>query len=61
VGSRRWDRRSTYGNVRHWTAAATWGPRPLAVPDKLYGSNIGSSYQQQGLALSKQFKRVAEG
>lgn len=29
----------------------------LAVPDKLYGRNIGSSYQFQGLALSKQFKR----
>ena len=25
-------------------------------PDKLYGQGIGSSYQQQGLALSKQFK-----
>jgi len=25
------------------------------VPDKLYGQAIGSSYQQQGLALSKQF------
>jgi dCTP deaminase len=35
--------------------------RLLAVPDKLYGPNIGSSYQQQGLALSKQFKRVAGG
>lgn len=29
----------------------------LAVPDKLYGREIGSSYQFQGLALSKQFKR----
>jgi dCTP deaminase len=28
-----------------------------AVPDRVYGSSIGSSYQQQGLALSKQFKR----
>lgn len=27
-------------------------------PEKVYGVNIGSSYQQQGLALSKQFKRV---
>ena len=27
------------------------------VPDKIYGPSIGSSYQQQGLALSKQFKR----
>ncbi len=26
-------------------------------PDKLYGAAIGSSYQGQGLALSKQFKR----
>jgi len=28
-----------------------------AVPDKLYGVDIGSSYQRQGLALAKQFKR----
>ena len=28
-----------------------------AIPDKVYGTSIGSSYQQQGLALSKQFKR----
>jgi dCTP deaminase len=28
-----------------------------ATPDKVYGGSIGSSYQQQGLALSKQFKR----
>jgi len=27
------------------------------TPDKVYGRSIGSSYQQQGLALSKQFKR----
>jgi len=27
------------------------------VPDKLYGAGIGSSYQGQGLMLSKQFKR----
>jgi dCTP deaminase len=26
-------------------------------PDKIYGPSIGSSYQQQGLALSKQFKQ----
>ena len=26
------------------------------IPDKVYGGLIGSSYQQQGLALSKQFK-----
>jgi dCTP deaminase len=29
-------------------------------PDKVYGLSIGSSYQQQGLALSKQFKRPAQ-
>jgi dCTP deaminase len=28
------------------------------VPEKLYGQAIGSSYQQQGLTLSKQFKPV---
>ncbi|MSO77408.1 MAG: 2'-deoxycytidine 5'-triphosphate deaminase [Alphaproteobacteria bacterium] len=31
--------------------------RLLARPDKLYGAGIGSSYQRQGLALGKQFKR----
>jgi dCTP deaminase len=31
--------------------------RMLSIPDKLYGRDIGSSYQFQGLALSKQFKR----
>jgi dCTP deaminase len=31
--------------------------RLLAVPEKIYGTNIGSSYQCQGLSLSKQFKR----
>jgi len=32
---------------------------PMAgVPNRVYGSSIGSSYQQQGLALSKQFKRT---
>jgi dCTP deaminase len=30
----------------------------MEVPKKIYGPSIGSSYQQQGLALSKQFKRV---
>ncbi len=30
--------------------------RLTAVPDKLYGAAIGSSYQRQGLTLSKQFK-----
>lgn len=29
----------------------------LAVPEKLYGFGIGSSYQSQGLALSKHFRR----
>ena len=29
----------------------------LSVPDKIYGAGIGSSYQRQGLALSKHFKR----
>ncbi len=29
----------------------------LARPEKIYGVQIGSSYQMQGLALSKQFKR----
>ena len=31
--------------------------RLLEVPEKLYGASIGSSYQRQGLALSKQFRR----
>ena len=31
----------------------------LARPDKIYGVQIGSSYQMQGLALSKQFKKWA--
>jgi dCTP deaminase len=29
----------------------------LETPDKIYGVGIGSSYQQQALTLSKQFKR----
>ena len=32
--------------------------RLLAKPARTYGSGIGSSYQSQGLSLSKQFKRV---
>ena len=32
--------------------------RLTAVPDKLYGTTIGSSYQRQGLQLAKQFRRV---
>ena len=35
--------------------------RLLEVPDKIYGTSIGSSYQRQGLALSKQFRRGAVG
>jgi|ERR1035441_589196 dCTP deaminase len=31
--------------------------RLQAIPTKVYGLQIGSSYQNQGLALSKQFKR----
>jgi dCTP deaminase len=29
----------------------------LSRPDKIYGTDIGSSYQKQALTLSKQFKR----
>jgi dCTP deaminase len=29
----------------------------LSRPDKIYGTEIGSSYQQQSLTLSKQFRR----
>ncbi len=32
--------------------------RLIARPDKLYGGAIGSSYQRQGLALSKHFKKM---
>jgi dCTP deaminase len=31
-----------------------------AAPEKLYGVTIGSSYQQQGLSVSKQFKREGQ-
>ena len=31
--------------------------RMLSVPEKIYGKSIGSSYQRQELALSKQFRR----
>ena len=31
--------------------------RLVARPDRLYGGTIGSSYQSQGLALSKHFKK----
>jgi dCTP deaminase len=30
-------------------------------PDKLYGRNIGSNYQNQGLALAKQFRPLGPG
>lgn len=33
--------------------------RMTDVPDQLYGRGIGSSYQRQGLKLSKQFKKFA--
>lgn len=33
--------------------------RMLAPPKKVYGSEIGSSYQGQGLKLSKQFKQLS--
>ena len=29
------------------------------IPDKVYGRDIGSSYQRQGLALAKQFKTLS--
>jgi dCTP deaminase len=29
-----------------------------SLPDKVYGTGIGSSYQRQGLALSKHFKKA---
>jgi dCTP deaminase len=32
--------------------------RLTARPDRLYGEGIGSSYQRQGLALSKHFRRL---
>ncbi|HEX3882921.1 MAG TPA: 2'-deoxycytidine 5'-triphosphate deaminase [Stellaceae bacterium] len=32
--------------------------RLIARPDKLYGGGIGSSYQRQGLQLSKHFKKL---
>jgi dCTP deaminase len=33
----------------------------LSRPDKIYGAAIGSSYQRQGLALSKHFKKLVSG
>jgi dCTP deaminase len=35
--------------------------RLIARPDKLYGHAIGSSYQRQGLALSRHFKPLPAG
>jgi dCTP deaminase len=35
--------------------------RMADIPDILYGQAIGSSYQQQGLALSKQFRTAPTG
>jgi len=32
--------------------------RLIARPDRLYGAGIGSSYQRQGLALSKHFRQA---
>ena len=32
--------------------------RLLAIPDRLYGQQIGSNYQRQGLQLSKHFRRA---
>ena len=32
--------------------------RLMETPDKIYGTTIGSSYQCQGLSLSKQFRRL---
>jgi dCTP deaminase len=32
--------------------------RLLTIPKKIYGVDIGSSYQCQELSLSKQFKRM---
>lgn len=42
--------RQTVGRINYY--------RMAGVPEKIYGNNIGSSYQEQGLALSKQFKKV---
>lgn len=33
--------------------------RMASIPEKLYGQGIGSSYQGQGLSLSKQFKNLS--
>jgi len=33
--------------------------RLMGTPEKIYGPSIGSSYQKQGLMLSRQFKKLA--
>jgi dCTP deaminase len=33
--------------------------RLLSLPEKIYGTNIGSSYQRQSLTLSKHFKKTS--
>lgn len=43
--------RQTVGRLNYY--------RMASVPEKLYGVGIGSSYQQQGLTLSKQFRPCA--
>jgi dCTP deaminase len=44
--------------LRHGQIVGRLVYEPLAArPDKLYGAEIGSSYQRQGLALAKQFRR----
>ena len=40
------------GSLQYYTMAA--------VPEKVYGTNIGSSYQKQELTPSKQFKLALE-
>ncbi len=48
--------------IEHGQVIARMLYEPLiARPDKLYGGAIGSSYQRQGLALSKHFKKVIWG
>ena len=54
--------KSARSRCRSCCATGNWSARLVyerltAVPDKLYGVDIGSSYQRQGLALAKQFKR----
>jgi dCTP deaminase len=43
--------KQTVGRVNYY--------RMAGVPEKLYGQGIGSSYQGQGLSLSKQFKNLS--